>query len=544
MSVRKRPAVTTTQTILVAALIVIVAGGGYWWYTAIRTPSEPSPSPAPSPGPAPTYFEYSRFGFTFECPEGMTFTAGSLLGGFDHANPISGDVQGVWEEGAKMVGVIWLPGEPQTPLEAVLDDLFETASEFLQFSSIGPLLNATGGEGEVVYQAFNCTDQGFKQTGVVGSWYSEVDKRIYALYNVELLGASSREEVEADFLRYLGSFEAEGWEAPTGVSEPYWPTEGWRYTAPDDVGLDPVRLSEMIKALNERRIGADSILVIRHGYIIYDVYFPPFDEGQRHIVYSCTKSVVSTLIGIALEEGYIESLDQRVLDFFPNRTVENLDAWKREMTLRDLLTMTAGFDARDSYLYNWEGLERMHGAEDAVQYVLDLPMAEKPGIRFEYTNGVSHLLSCIITEATNMTALEFARERLFAPLGITDSEWTTDPKGNNWGYSNLYLTPHDMAKIGYLFLKGGEWDGEQIVSREWVEEATSKKVHAGTLLDDYGFQWWISPRGYYSAIGYKGQFIHVVPDLDLVVVTTGHVEEDFNWIQSLLEAYVIPTVIS
>ena len=247
MSVRKRPAVTTTQTFLIIALIVIVAGGGYWWYTAIRTPSAPSPSPAPSPGPTPTYVEYSRFGFTFECPEGMTFTAGSLLGGFDHANPINGDLQGIWEEAAKMVGVIWFQGEPQTPLETVLDELFETASEFLQFSNIGPLLNATGGGGEVVYQTFNCTDQEVKQTGVVGTWYSEVDKRIYALYNVELLGALSREEVEADFLRYLGSFKSEGWEASTGVSEPYWPTEGWRYSTPEDVGLDPVMLSEMIK---------------------------------------------------------------------------------------------------------------------------------------------------------------------------------------------------------------------------------------------------------------------------------------------------------
>ena len=143
-----------------------------------------------------------------------------------------------------------------------------------------------------------------------------------------------------------------------------------------------------------------------------------------------------------------------------------------------------------------------------------------------------------------MNALEFATEHLFGPLGITEAEWRTDPVGNNWGYSGLYLTPHDMAKIGLLFLRGGEWDGEQIVSREWVEEATSKQVHAGTLLDDYGFQWWVSPGGYYSAIGYKGQFIHVVPDLDLIMVTTGSIAEDFNRIQSLLETHVIPAVIS
>jgi len=540
MSIQNRLTVTSDKTVLIVALIMISAGGIYWWYMSTNAPS----APLPSPRPTPTYVEYSRFGFSFECPEEMTFTAGSLLGGFDHVNLINGDVQGVWEEYPETVGVIWLPGYPETQLEAVLNDLFEIAGEHLEFSGRGPLLNATWRSSEVFYQAFNCTDQGVRQTGIVGTWFSEVDKRIYALYYVDLQGTSTREEVETEFLRYLGSFEAEGWEAPAGVSGPYWPTEGWRFAASEDVGLDPVRLGEMLSAINEQGIGADSVMVVRDGHMVLDAYFSSFDEGRRHIIYSCTKSIVSTLIGIAHEEGYIESLDQRVLDFFPNVTVENLDAWKEEMTLRDLLTMTSGFDARDSYLYNWENLDRMHDAEDAVQYVLNLPMTEEPGTRFEYTNGVSHLLSCIITETTNKTALEFARERLFDPLGITDVEWSTDSRGNNWGYSGLYLTPHDMAKIGYLFLNGGEWDGEQIVSSDWVEEATSVHFHAGTLLDDYGFQWWVSPRGYYSAIGYRGQFIHVVPDLNLVVITTGHVDEDFTRIQSLLEEYVIPAVVS
>ncbi|GAG22550.1 unnamed protein product, partial [marine sediment metagenome] len=249
------------------------------------------------------------------------------------------------------------------------------------------------------------------------------------------------------------------------------------------------------------------------------------------------------LIGLAMEEGGIGSLDLGLADLFPDRTMGNQSAWKDEMSLRDLLTMTAGFDAEDSYLYDWVGLERMHDAPDALQYVLDLPVIEEPGTRFEYTNGVSHLLSCIITEATGVSALDYARERLFSPLGITEAEWRNDSLGRNWGYSSLYLTPHDMAKIGYLFLNGGEWDGEQVVPREWVEEATRKHVHAGTLLDDYGFQWWVSPRGYYSAIGYKGQFIHVVPELDLIMVTTSSSAEDFDRIQDLLETFVIPAVI-
>ncbi len=488
---------------------------------------------------------YSRFGFSFDYPEEMTFTAGALLGGFDHARPLSGDVQGTIMQIPELVGVIWFHADESPPFDLFLDELWVFAVEAggFQETSIGSLETSTKGEHEMVQQAFDLKDaEGTSQTGILGVWYEKGEQRIYTLYTVTLPEVADQIDLDARFQMYLDSFDSEGWEPPTGDIEPYWPTEGWRFAMPEDVGIDPGILEEMVQHINAEGIGADSVMVIKDGYIVMDAYFPPFDEGERHIIYSCTKSVVSTLIGIAVEEGYIESLDTIVLDFFPNRTVQNMSAWKESMTLRDMLTMTAGFDARDSYLYDWEGLERMHESGDWVQYVLDLPMAEEPGTRFEYTNGVSHLLSCIVTETTGVNALEFATERLFGPLGIS-AEWRTDPVGNNWGYSGLYLTPHDMAKIGLLFLRGGEWDGEQIVSREWVEEATSKKVHAGTLLDDYGFQWWVSPKGYYSAIGYRGQFIHVVPDLDLIMVTTGSVAEDFNRIQSLLETYVIPSVV-
>jgi CubicO group peptidase (beta-lactamase class C family) len=324
--------------------------------------------------------------------------------------------------------------------------------------------------------------------------------------------------------------------------EPYWPTAGWRYAESGDVGLDSEMLEDMVAAIRRSRYDVDSAMVVRNGYVALDEYFAPFDEGERHIIYSCTKSVVSTLIGIAIDEGYIEGLEVGVLDLFPDRTVRNLNAWKQEMTLRDLLTMTAGFDAKDSYLYNWVGLESMHDSPEPLQHVLDLPVTEEPGTRFEYTNGVSHLLSCIISETTGTSALEFAQEHLFDPLGITDAEWTSDAQGRNWGYSSLYLTPHDMAKIGYLFLNMGEWDGEQIVPLGWVEEATRKHVDA-TMKDGYGFQCWVDSDGYYLALGYKGQFIFVVPGMDLVVVFTGGSRETFDFTMPLLDDYIIPAVI-
>jgi CubicO group peptidase (beta-lactamase class C family) len=282
-------------------------------------------------------------------------------------------------------------------------------------------------------------------------------------------------------------------------------------------------------------------VVVRHGYEVAEIYFHPFREGQRHILYSCTKSVVSALIGIAIEKGYIQGVDQPVLDFFPDYTPENLDEQKESMTLEDLLTMSTGFECRDSYLYDNRGLREMHNSEDWVQFVLDLPMEHEPGTQFEYCNGASFLLSAIITETTGMSALDFAREVLFKPLGITDASWDASPNGINLGYTNLFLQPEDMAKFGYLFLHGGEWDGEQVVPAAWVEVSTREHIAAGTLQDSYGYQWWINDDGYYMAIGYNGQFIFVLPDLDMVVVmVSGRYRGDYEAPEILLNEYILP----
>jgi CubicO group peptidase (beta-lactamase class C family) len=536
-----RSALTTQQTVIIIAVVVIVAGGGYWWYTTTLM-KEPNPQP-PSHEYPTSFLRYSRFGLSFEYPEGMVFAPGNLLGGFDHAHPFFGDVQGFLEAVPENMGVIWIHFEGEPPFNLLLDQLFAGAAEEggLQDLVRGDVTTSTIDGREVLSQAFEFKEDGMDSVGSMAIWYEGEDERIYVVYSIAPTAAQL--DVQSNVERYVESFESEGYEAPSGEIEPYWPTEGWRVARAEDVGVSYGVLEGMIEHINAEGIGADSVMVIKDGYVVLDAYFPPFDEGEIHIVYSCTKSVVSTLIGLAMEDGLIASLEQGLADLFPNRTMDNPSDWKDEITLRDLLTMMAGIDAEDSYLYDWVGLDRMHDAPDALQYVLDLPVIEEPGTRFEYTNGVSHLLSCIITEVTGASALDYARERLFSPLGIAGAEWTTDSLGRNWGYSSLYITPHDMAKIGYLFLKGGEWDGEQVVPREWVEEATRKHVHAGTLLDDYGFQWWVSPDGYYSAIGYKGQFIHVVPDLDLVVVTTSSRAEDFNRIQGLLEAFVIPAVV-
>ena len=323
-----------------------------------------------------------------------------------------------------------------------------------------------------------------------------------------------------------------------------WPTGGWQTSTPESQGMDSRVLEAMLETVQNQNYNIDSITVIRNGYLVLDAAVYPYTQDTKHIIHSCTKSIVSILIGIALDQGFIEDVQTPVLEFFPDRTASNLDSDKKALTLENLLTMTSGFKCRDSYLYRWSGLNDLRESDDWVQFMLDLPMEETPGTKFEYCNGASFLLSAIITETTGLSSNEFAEINLFAPLGITDLSWPTNPQGINIGWGELRMLPTDMAKIGYLYLGGGVWDGEQIVPTAWVEESTRKHISA-TLEDSYGYQWWVDDSGIYLALGYAGQFIFVVPEKELVVVFTSDLSDsDFYIPQNLLNDYIIPAAVS
>jgi CubicO group peptidase (beta-lactamase class C family) len=303
--------------------------------------------------------------------------------------------------------------------------------------------------------------------------------------------------------------------------------------------MDSEILADMLNEILEREHNIDSVVIIRNGSMVLDVYIYPWKPSTNHVIHSCTKSIVSVLIGIAIDKGYIDDVQQPVLSLFPERSAENIDAWKEGMTLEDLLTMSSGLDCQDSYLYRWRGLQQMRASSDWVQHMLDLPMTEEPGTRFEYCNGASFLLSAILQEATGMNANEFAEEHLFGPLEITDVVWPGNPAGISIGWSELHMRPHDMAKIGQLYLRGGQWDGQQIVSSAWVEASTHKHI-AATLEDGYGYQWWIEDEGFFMALGYAGQFIFVIPEKNMVVVFTSDLEEtDFYTPQNLLNGFIL-----
>ena len=323
-----------------------------------------------------------------------------------------------------------------------------------------------------------------------------------------------------------------------------WPTGGWQTSTPESQGMDSRVLEDMLETVQNQNYNIDSITVIRNGYLVLEAAVYPYTQDTKHIIHSCTKSIVSILIGIAIDQGFIEGVQTPVLDFFPDRTASNLDFDKEALTLENLLTMTSGFKCRDSYLYRWSGLNDMRGSDDWVQFMLDLPMEETPGTKFEYCNGASFLLSAIITETTGLSSNEFAEINLFAPLGITDLSWPTNPQGINIGWGELRMLPTDMAKIGYLYLGGGVWDGEQIVPTAWVEDSTRKHISA-TLEDGYGYQWWVDDSGLYLALGYAGQFIFIVPEKELVVVFTSDLSDsDFYIPQNLLNDYIIPAAVS
>jgi CubicO group peptidase (beta-lactamase class C family) len=322
----------------------------------------------------------------------------------------------------------------------------------------------------------------------------------------------------------------------------YWPTEGWRVSAPEAQGVDSLPLANMLAEIEAQDYAIDSVSVVRHGYLVLDAYVHPYGPGQPHEIRSCTKSVVSALIGIAIQEGAVEGVDQPLLDLFPGRTAAYRDARKEAIVLEHVLTMSSGLMCRDSYLYRWRGLTDMRRSADWVQYMLDLPMAEAPGTHFEYCNGGSFLLSAILQEATGQTALEYAGEHLFGPLGIADVTWPANPQGISIGWGEMRMRPHDMLKIGYLYLNEGRWEDQQIVPAGWVAGSTRKHID-GTLQDGYGYQWWVAGGGVYMALGYGGQYILVAPDLDMVVVLTSELaEQDFYLPQRLFERYIRPAV--
>jgi CubicO group peptidase (beta-lactamase class C family) len=309
--------------------------------------------------------------------------------------------------------------------------------------------------------------------------------------------------------------------AASVTDQAYWPTNGWRTSTPESQGMDSGALADAFDFIRQNHIPIHSFLIVRNGYIVLDAYVYPFRDGDMHDAASVTKSITSTLIGIAAGEHKLD-IQQPVLSFFPGRTIANRDARKEKMTIEHLLTMTSGLDC---HVENAEvTLRQMQQSKDWLQFMLDRPMTQDPGTTFSYCSGGMHLLSGIISQATGRSALEFARQELFEPLGIRSAIWPSDPQGRSRGWGDLHMQPRDMAKIGYLWLQHGRWEGRQIVPADWMDAATQAHAHPNFGSGEYGYGFWVYPKRTppeFEALGRGGQRISIAPDRNIVVVFTG-----------------------
>ncbi len=342
------------------------------------------------------------------------------------------------------------------------------------------------------------------------------------------------------------------------------PGRTWPTASPAKLGLNPAVLDSLDAEIRAGKYGyIDRMLVIRHGtkafdrsyprdyatiyadsavthgplnmqdfagqYNYYNTWWHPYyRRGDLHSLQSVTKTVTSAVIGVAVTRGDFPSIDTPILRFFDTTKVRNIDDRKRRITVRHLLTMTGGFDWNESLPYNdpnntATGLE---ASSDWIAYTIDRPMMREPGTQFNYSSGESALLAHVFRQATGRDVEEYAAEHLFAPLEIDRWFWKRTPSGTADTEGGLYLAADDLARIWYLFLRDGVWNGTRIVSADWVKQSTTPAVATGTAptAAKYGLKWWLYPdpldasKFVWSGSGFGGQFPMAFPDLDLVVV--------------------------
>ena len=342
-----------------------------------------------------------------------------------------------------------------------------------------------------------------------------------------------------------------------------WPTKRWPTTTAQAAGLNQAVLDSIDAEIKSGRYGyVDRMLVIRRGRVAWDRSYvhdydaaygdsaakksplnahdpgsaynyyaawwhPFYRRGDLHSLQSVTKTITSVVIGAAVTRGEFPSLDTPVLSFFNADSVKNVDDRKRRMTIRHLLTMTDGMEWNEGLPYTdpKNTTVAMEGAYDWIGFTIDQPMAAEPGTRWNYNSGASELLAHIFKRTTKVDIEEYAARHLFAPLGIERWYWKRTPAGVVDTEGGLYLAAPDLAKIWYLFMKSGMWDGKRVVSADWVKASVTPAFpQAQPRGANYGYKWWLYPhptdttRRIWAGSGFGGQAPMALPDEDLLVV--------------------------
>jgi CubicO group peptidase (beta-lactamase class C family) len=347
--------------------------------------------------------------------------------------------------------------------------------------------------------------------------------------------------------------------------------DGWETASLQSVGMNQIHLTNLMNRLDE--IGEHrihSLLIIKDGKLVFEEYFlgdkfnlaqftgeTGFDRNDTHNLCSATKSFTSALIGIAIDNGFIQSVDQKVFDFFPEHSdLLNITPEKQNMTLEHLLTMKSGLEWDDeSYPYSdpRNDINRLFNSNDPIRYILAKDLIETPGTFFAYRNCNTNVLGEIVRKASGLRLDYFARDYLFSKLGITDYEWQRLPNNVIFCSGDLRLRPRDLAKFGQLFLNGGMWENDRVISQGWVDISTQKFTSLNNWwgdVDGYGYQWWqwenIYSANYkaYMAAGWGGQWIVVSPDMNTVVITTAgnYYTNEQMPVQTMLVNYILPSI--
>jgi len=276
----------------------------------------------------------------------------------------------------------------------------------------------------------------------------------------------------------------------------------------------------MLKNIEDYEYPANSVIVVNQGTIVRENYYNDFNYNTEFNTYSVTKSFTSALVGIAIDQGHIESVDDPITKYFPDSVFDNDSPEKQKVTIKHILTMTSGFD------YGVDPTLAPPVEASVALHVLNSPVSREPGTSWVYDSQAPSILNRIIEIQSNMSLLDYANETLFHPLGIQNPRWGTDDSGLAYGGFGLYLTSREMAKFGQLFLQEGVWESKQLISKEWVRESTSEHMPDGADFvysvqpsGDYGYLWWIHD-GFYIASGLHGQRIFINPENDYVLVFT------------------------
>ncbi len=310
------------------------------------------------------------------------------------------------------------------------------------------------------------------------------------------------------------------------------PGDDWKVSTPAEQGLDPMLVTELF--LDASRLETlYGLLVIKNGHLVAEGYFNGGAVDQKGLLQSASKSFVSALVGIALDRGCLTSVDQKMMDFFPEFADQVTDPRKEQITIRDLLQMRAGYPWEESNDALWEAL--LSG--DYLRRTVDFELINDPGAEFNYSNLSSHFLGVIVARACKTDLKSFGQEHLFSAIGAEIGDWRQDRDGYRIGGGEIHTTARDAAKFGLLYLNGGEWEGNQVVSADWVAEslqsyspdawiADARLRRLGRYFVDlgYGYQWWSATVGDSRvdyAAGHGGQYIVLVHDHDMVVVVTG-----------------------